>query len=124
MTSEKEDALAPPFGGFEILKALVHRDLCGIFASIGRKETEFREQAPQRLVHAPQDATTLGARLAGEGHLQVAQADAPETRMNAIYDSTDGHSDAVRQRTRQETDKTHQDNEWQILQSVEHSRAV
>ncbi|HEX8892367.1 MAG TPA: hypothetical protein VF783_03535, partial [Terriglobales bacterium] len=62
--------------------------------------------------------------LAGEGHLQIAQADAPETGMNAIYDLTNGHSDAVRQRTRQETDETHKDNNWQILQSVEHSGAV
>jgi len=48
----------------------------------------------------------------------------PQTRVHEVGEFTEGDSETSRQWAGQDSDESHQQNQWQVLQSVEHQRAV
>ena len=59
VAGEEEHSFAALLGGFEILEALIDRDLRSILRRVAREEADLAQQAAQRHVHAAQNLAPL-----------------------------------------------------------------
>src|SRR5262249_19375632 len=84
VSGQKQDALAAFGSALKILKPVISDDFADVLTSVPRKKADLPKLAAEGSEHATHDPTALAQDFLGEGHLQIAQADAAQLAVKKI----------------------------------------
>ena len=97
MSGQENHSFAQRLGLGKVLKAIVNSDFGDVLWPIARKKAELRQLPAKAFVELTQDLPFFLPALLGKSDVQVAQAHAPQARMESISRKSDRDAQSSRQ---------------------------